>query len=167
MAGIRYIDVTEPEQMQLEITRLVAAGFTVANQSDRSVTLVKRKQFSIPMLIIGLLLCVVPLLIYLIVYASQSDQIVEIRLIDKPKMTPYRASDHIAADSDDAAPAEAGPVLQLSPDGREWWDGTQWQSTATSYPPTAVRKPDGSQWWDGKNWRPVPVQDKGDGSDTA
>src|SRR6266704_87865 len=100
MANVRYIDVTEPEQMQLEITRLVAAGFTVANQSDRSVTLVKRKQFSIPMLIIGLLLCVVPLLIYLIVYASQSDQIVEIRLIDKPKMTPYRASDHIAADSD-------------------------------------------------------------------
>ena len=75
--------------------RLVSAGFTVANQSNRSVTLVKRKQFSIPILIIGFLLCVIPLLVYLVVYAFQSDQIVEIRLIDKPEATPYRASDHV------------------------------------------------------------------------
>ena len=48
MSNVRYIDVTEPEQMQMEITRLVSAGYTVASQSNRSVTLVKRKQFSIP-----------------------------------------------------------------------------------------------------------------------
>ena len=95
MSNVRYIDVTEPEQMQMEITRLVSAGFTVANQSNRSVTLVKRKQFSIPILIIGFLLCVIPLLVYLVVYAFQSDQIVEIRLIDKPEATAYRASDHV------------------------------------------------------------------------
>lgn len=156
MANIRYIDVTEPEQMQMEITRLVSAGFTVANQNNRSVTLVKRKQFSIPILIIGFLLCVIPLLIYLVVYAMQKDEIVEIRLIDKPAATPYRASDHVPVDGENTVSVEGAPVIQVSPDGSEWWDGTEWQPTATSYPPQALRKPDGSQWWDGQNWRPVP-----------
>jgi hypothetical protein len=158
MANVRYVDVTEPEQMQMEITRLVSAGFTVANQSNRSVTLVKRKEFSTPMLIIGLLLCVIPLLVYLIVYAFQSDRIVEIRLIDKPEATPYRASDHIAVDGENSMSVEAAPLIQLTPDGLQWWDGAQWQSTATSYPPHALRKPDGSEWWDGQAWRPIPMR---------
>jgi len=41
---------------------------------------------------------VIPLLVYLAIYAFQSDQIVEIRLIDKPEATPYRASDHVSVD---------------------------------------------------------------------
>ena len=156
-SNVRYIDVTEPEQMQMEITRLVSAGFTVANQNNRSVTLVKRKQFNIPILIIGFLLCVIPLLVYLVIYAFQSDQIVEIRLIEKPETKPYRASDHIAVDGENSPSLEDAPVIQLTPDGQQWWDGAQWQSTATSYPPHALRKPDGSEWWDGQNWRPVPA----------
>lgn len=156
MSNVRYVDVTEPEQMQMEITRLVSAGFTVANQSNRSVTLVKRKQFSIPILIIGFLLCVIPLLVYLVVYAFQSDQIVEIRLIDKPEATPYRASDHVSVDGESPVSVEGAPVIQLTPDGQQWWDGAQWQPVATSYPPNALRKPDGSEWWDGQNWRRVP-----------
>lgn len=156
MSNIRYVDVNEPEQMQMEITRLVSAGYTVANQSNRSVTLVKRKQFSVPILIIGFLLCVIPLLVYLIVYAFQSDQIVEIRLLDKPEAKPYRASDHIAVDGDGDRAPENAPVIQLSPDGNQWWDGAQWQETATSYPPQALLKPDGSEWWDGQSWRPAP-----------
>jgi hypothetical protein len=156
MSNVRYVDVTEPERMQMEITRLVSAGFTVANQSERSVTLVKRKEFSIPILIIGFLLCVIPLLIYLVVYAFQSDQIVEIRLVDKPEVTPYRASDHVSVDGESSVSVEGAPVIQLTPDGQQWWDGAKWQPTATSYPPHALRKPDGSEWWDGERWRPVP-----------
>jgi hypothetical protein len=156
MSNVRYIDVTEPEQMQMEITRLVSAGYTVANQSNRSVTLVKRKQFSIPILIIGFLLCVIPLIIYLVVYAFQSDQIVEIRLIDKPEAQPYRASEHIAVNGENPLPPIDAPVIQLTPDGQQWWDGARWQPTATSYPPHALRRPDGSEWWDGQSWRQVP-----------
>ena len=156
MANVRYVDVNEPEQMQMEITRLVSSGFTVANQNNRSVTLVKRKQFSIPILIVGFLLCVVPLLVYLVVYAVQSDQIVEIRLIDKPEATPYRASDHIAVDGESPVSVEGAPVIQLTPDGQQWWDGAQWQAVAVSAPPNALRKPDGSEWWDGQTWRQVP-----------
>jgi hypothetical protein len=157
MAGnISYIDVNEPEQMQLEITRLVSAGYVVANQNDRSVTLVKRKQFSIPMLIIGFFLCLLPLIIYLIVYAVQKDQIVEIRLIERAKAEPYRASDHIALEGEATrVPADA-PIIQVSPDGQQWWDGTDWRDTTSSYPQHAFHNPNGSEWWDGQSWHPVP-----------
>lgn len=152
--AIQRITVHEPEQMQMRITQFVAQGFVVANQSNRSVTLIKRKQFSIPLLVIGLLLCVIPLFIYLIVYSLQKDQIIEIVLIEAPKVEAYRASEHLPA-GPNAAPAAAA-VIQMSPDNQSWWDGSQWQQTATSYPPNAARKPDGSAWWDGQSWRPMP-----------
>jgi hypothetical protein len=155
-SSVSYINVTEPEQMQLEITRLVSAGYTVANQSDRSVTLVKRKQFSIPILIIGFFLCLLPLIIYLIVYAMQKDQIVEIRLVDKPESKPYRASDHIALEGEATRVPIDAPVIQVSPDGQQWWDGTDWRDTASSYPQHAFHNPNGSEWWDGQSWHPVP-----------
>jgi len=42
------------------------------------------------------------------------------------------------------AAQSGGP--QISPDGRWWWDGQQWQS---------LYSPDGSHRWDGKAWVPV------------
>jgi hypothetical protein len=155
-SNVRQVTVTEPEQMQLEITRLVSQGFTVANQNDRSVTLVKRKQFSIPILIIGFFLCLLPLIIYLIMYSFQKDQIVEIRLIDRPESQPYRASDHIALDGEPARIPIDAPIIQVSPDGQQWWDGTQWQDTTSSYPQHAFHNPTGNEWWDGQSWHPVP-----------
>jgi hypothetical protein len=153
-AAVRRVTVTEPEQMQAQIMQLVAEGYTVANQSNRSVTLVKRKQFSIPLMLLGLLLCVLPLLIYLVVYALQRDQIIEIHLVEDAAPQPYRASEHLAAQGRPSASVE--PVLQLSPDRQSWWDGTAWRSTANSYPPNAAVAPDGNWWWDGLQWRPMP-----------
>lgn len=51
-------------------------------------------------------------------------------------------------------PAQPYPV-RMSPDRVYWWDGVQWQPTATSTPPGAARSPDGTHWWDGASWRPV------------
>jgi hypothetical protein len=155
-SNVRQINVTEPEQMQLEITRLVSEGYTVANQGNRSATLVKRKQFSIPILIIGFFLCVIPLVIYLIMYSIQKDQVVEIRLIDKPESQPYRASDHIALDGEAARVPIDAPIIQVSPDGQQWWDGAEWRDTASGYPQHAFVNPNGSEWWDGQSWHPVP-----------
>jgi hypothetical protein len=48
-----------------------------------------------------------------------------------------------------AGPAiDPGPVGQLSPDGRWWWDGGTWK-------PAAQLSPDGVWWWDGAAWQPV------------
>jgi hypothetical protein len=53
-------------------------------------------------------------------------------------------------------PAIAGGAVQLSADGRYWWDGQAWRDAEHEVPPTVQRSADGSQWWDGRAWRPVP-----------
>jgi hypothetical protein len=51
-----------------------------------------------------------------------------------------------------AAPAG----VQMSEDGRYWWDGQTWKDAEHEAPPSAQRSGDGTQWWDGKSWRAVP-----------
>jgi hypothetical protein len=55
------------------------------------------------------------------------------------------------------APPVAAPAgVQLSEDGKYWWDGQAWKDTSVEAPPSAQRSSDGTLWWDGRNWRPVP-----------
>jgi len=53
-------------------------------------------------------------------------------------------------------PAIAAGGLQLSADGRYWWDGQAWKDSELEVPAAAQRSADGQQWWDGRIWRPVP-----------
>lgn len=56
-------------------------------------------------------------------------------------------------------PATATPAgVQMSDDGRYWWDGQTWRDADHEAPPSAQRSSDGALWWDGRNWRPVPQQ---------
>lgn len=59
-----------------------------------------------------------------------------------------------------AAPGAMGSPpaggVQMSTDGKYWWDGQNWRDAATETPPSAQRSSDGALWWDGQNWRPVP-----------
>jgi hypothetical protein len=56
-----------------------------------------------------------------------------------------------------AVPAMGTPaVIQMSPDGRFWWDGQGWKDTEQEIPPNAQRSGDGQSWWDGRGWRPIP-----------
>lgn len=48
-----------------------------------------------------------------------------------------------------------GPGVQMSADGRYWWDGQSWRDAQVEIPPTAQRSADGHFWWDGRQWRPV------------
>jgi len=52
--------------------------------------------------------------------------------------------------------AISGAGVQMSPDGRYWWDGQSWRDAQVEVPPTAQRSPDERSWWDGRQWRPVP-----------
>jgi hypothetical protein len=134
-ASVSQVHVNDQIQMNAAINGYVAQGFVVANQTPYSTTMIKRKQFSALWAVIGFLLCLLPLLIYLVVYAAQSDQMVEIRLST-------------------GVGASTGP--NLSPDGNHWWDGTTWQDARITAPSTAQRSQDGMYWWDGAAWRPVP-----------
>jgi hypothetical protein len=56
-----------------------------------------------------------------------------------------------------AVPGMGAPAsIQMSPDGKYWWDGQGWKDTEQVIPPNAQRSGDGQSWWDGRGWRPVP-----------
>jgi hypothetical protein len=135
MAIARELIVHDESQMTQTINLHVVQGYVVASRDSNSVTLVKRKEFSIVWAVVGFFLCLLPLLIYLVVYATQQDQMVHVRMV---------APQHVR-----------GGLPMLSDDRRFWWNGVAWQDANALPPPTAQRSPDGTQWWDGVEWRPA------------
>jgi hypothetical protein len=67
-----------------------------------------------------------------------------------------RATPSIAPAAVPAMAAPAPAVIQMSADGRFWWDGQGWKDTEQAIPPNAQRSGDGQSWWDGRGWRPLP-----------
>jgi len=116
-AVVQQVTVSSPEQLEQMVSMYIARGFMVMNRSASAATVFKKKEFSVLWLVVGLILCVFPLLIYLIIYAAQSDQMVEIRLVHQ------------------------SPAGQLSPDGRWRWDGAAWQPVVEQLPPAATPAP--------------------------
>jgi hypothetical protein len=135
--AVKTVAVGDPREFEMTVANYSAAGFLLVTKSDSSALLRKPKQFNVLLALLGALLCLVGLIVYVIVYAMQEDEVVEVRLVDRQA-------------------ALEGAPFTLSPDGRWWWDGQQWQDTRRSLPPGIQRSPDGTQWWDGVAWRPVP-----------
>lgn len=120
------LQVNTQQEMESMIQGYIAQGFNIANRTPTSVTLIKRKEFSVLWAVIGFLICVLPLLIYLIIYAAQSDQMVTITLAGAQPATGYGATPAIAS----PAAVPSNPGYQLSPDGQYFWDGQQWRPVA-------------------------------------
>jgi hypothetical protein len=128
--------VVDERALEQAIAGYLAQGFTVVNRAAGMATLRQPKQFNLGLAILGFLFCGVGLLVYLIVYSTQSDQVVELRV--------------------------GGPESRVtfSGDGRWWWDGQRWQDTEVAVPPGVRRSDDGAHWWDGTQWRPVPPSER-------
>ena len=59
----------------------VTQGFVVVHRTSELILLHKRKEFKIVWAVVGLIICVMPFLLYLIIYALQPDvEVVEIRI---------------------------------------------------------------------------------------
>lgn len=142
------LQVQSQQEMESAIQGYIAQGFSIANRTPTSVTLVKRKEFSILWAVIGFLICLLPLLIYLIVYASQSDQMVTIMLAGAQPAAGY------------GAPAIASPAAAI---GNPGYGASQPLASSAGYgaaQPVASSagyqlSPDGQYFWDGQQWRPV------------
>lgn len=79
--SIRRYSVTNAQELEASMTNFFAQGFVVVNKTPVSVTLQKKKEFKIVWAVIGFLLCVIPLIIYLIVFATQPEvEVVEISI---------------------------------------------------------------------------------------
>jgi hypothetical protein len=112
VAHAREVWVHDPAHLPSIIDGYVMQGFAIAAREPTSVTMVKRKEFNVVWAVIGFFLCLLPLLIYLIVYACEQDQVVFVRIA--------------------SAPAITGGSPPLSPDGNYWWDGAAWRPVRPS-----------------------------------
>ncbi len=141
-ASVQQIDVASHQELESTIASYIAQGFVVSNRSAGSVTLFKKKEFNIIWAVIGFFLCLLPLIVYCIVYATQNDQMVIIKL---------------GAASGSAIESTTGE-LTWSEDREWWWDGQRWRDAMRELPPDAVLSEDRRSWWDGKAWREAPTE---------
>jgi hypothetical protein len=73
------VSVDSAQGMESAITSYIAEGFSLVNKTDKSATMQKKKQFNPLWAVVGFVLCIIPLIIYLFIYAAQTDvQVVEI-----------------------------------------------------------------------------------------
>ncbi|HWF32134.1 MAG TPA: hypothetical protein VG188_06225 [Solirubrobacteraceae bacterium] len=140
-ASVQQVDVASREELEGTIASYIAQGFVVRSRTASSVTLFKKKEFNVIWAVIGFFLCLLPLIVYCIVYATQSDEMVIVQL---------RASGGAAGSIADE--------LIWSEDREWWWDGQQWRDALRELPPGAVLSEDRRTWWDGKAWREAPVE---------
>jgi len=134
---MQRVIVASGAELDMAVASYAGQGYLVAHKSDNVAALRKPKELNTPLaLLAGVLSCGIGLIVYLVVYAFQDDQVVEI---------------HVQEPGQDQIPA-------LSDDRRWWWDAQrqQWQDTDLVAPGGAPRSPDGAWWWDGTSWRPVP-----------
>jgi hypothetical protein len=134
-ASVQQIQVSSQPELESTIVSYIAQGFVVSNRNPDSVTLFKKKEFNVIWAVVGFFLCLLPLLVYCIVYTTQSDEMVVVTI---------------------AAVQSAGQ-LTWSEDRQWWWDGERWRDALLELPPQAVISEDRGTWWDGESWRPVPT----------
>lgn len=127
------VQVPDRGALDSAITSYIAQGFTVQNRGEDFAVLFRKKEFSVLWAVVGLVLCLLPLLVYLIVYATQKDELVEIRI------------------------AAVQPQIHWSEDRQQWWGGDAWHRVSQQLPPDAQVSPDGAHFWDGASWRAMPA----------
>jgi hypothetical protein len=153
MAIATTVLVPDAVALRQTIDSYIVQGFSVAIQDADSATMMKKKEFNVVWAVIGFFLCLIPLLIYCIVYATQHDQMVRIVI-------------------GSAAVLGAGAgAIKVSPDGNWWWSEAlqKWVGVLEQLPPGVRVSDDGYYWWDGGQWRqkPVPTDRDGDGTVTT
>jgi hypothetical protein len=154
MATAAIIQVPNAPALRQTIDSYIVQGYSIAMQDSSSATMVKKKEFSIVWAVIGFFLCLLPFLIYCIVYATQKDQMVRIVI----------------------GASAGGGLLRVSADGNWWWseERQNWVGVLESLPAGTQVSGDRKWWWDGGQWRGLPAptdRDRdarlatGDGSD--
>jgi hypothetical protein len=146
--------VVVPSQDQLEqaVMSYVAQGFVVSTQTPDTTTMFKKKEFNVVWAVIGFFACVLPLIVYCIVYAAQSDKMVVIRVdpnVPASAALPFVTPAVVAAPANDE--------LTWSEDRTYWWDGSTWINATATIPPGASVNDERGEWWDGVSWRPMPT----------
>jgi hypothetical protein len=123
MAIPQVVTVANTQQRERIVLDYVTQGYTQAMVTETSTLLIKKRELNIVWVLVGLLLCFIPLVIELVRYYKAEDLLVEVRLVEAgataPPLPPGVPSD------------VQGTEPHLSADGTRWWDGTQWHRVST------------------------------------
>ena len=130
-ATVHNLSVATRDQLDAAIQGYIAQGYVISNRTETSVTLFKKKEFNVVWAIVGFFACLLPLLIYTIVYAAESDKMVIV-----------------------SVEGSASSVI-WSDDKRLWWTGQTWRNVSDELPAGVPVSDDGRLFWDGASWRPV------------
>ena len=84
MPSVSTIYARTPDEVHSLVNAHLVEGYQLRNQTGSEVVLFKPKQFSIVWAVIGFFFMLLPLVIYIIVYAMQSDKVVQIILKQPP-----------------------------------------------------------------------------------
>lgn len=76
----RKVGVSSKQDMDTAVSSYIAQGYVIMHKTDTSVILTKKKEFSIPIAIIGFLFAFIGLALYAIIYACMKDKVVEISI---------------------------------------------------------------------------------------
>jgi hypothetical protein len=76
------IPVTSREDLETTMTSYIAQGYTVMAQTETAIIMIKKKQLNMVWMIVGALLCLIPLIIELVRYSNDEDRIIEIKLVE-------------------------------------------------------------------------------------
>jgi hypothetical protein len=108
------IYVHNHDELQSTVQNLVTRGGIVQNQTDDEVTLFIKKKMNVVVLVVGLILCLVPGLAYLIWYmTADQNQLMHVKIGKAPNIGGYHPVDETdgtaAAPKTEADPAPAPP----------------------------------------------------------
>jgi hypothetical protein len=85
-ATVQVVEVATVPELDTAITSWVVQGYILGNKTANSATMIKKKEFNWIWAVIGFFVCLIPLIIYLMVYAGESDKVVEIRVRNVPEV---------------------------------------------------------------------------------
>jgi hypothetical protein len=80
----RTLTVHDRAELDSTVTGYISQGFVVAQQTEMSVTMFKKRSFDIGKYFRGLIMCIVPGVLYLLRYTGEKNEMVIINIEPTP-----------------------------------------------------------------------------------
>lgn len=105
--------VSSPDQLNATVTTLVSQGGVVQNQSEGEVQIYLKKKMNVVVLVVGLILCLVPGLAYLIWYSTaDQNQQITVKIGQPTSINTQHTHWYDQPAVDGASPGTVGPEIK-------------------------------------------------------
>lgn len=131
--------VSSPDQLNATVQTLIGQGGQVQAQTEEEVVVYLKKKMNVVVLVVGLLLCLVPGLAYLLWYSTaDQNQQITVKIGSPANINTDKEHWYDQAAVDGASPGTVPPVMPAQPDAAAALDPS---GTAGQIPPAAPTPP--------------------------